>query len=239
MPENYIKAYSDMFVKYLFGKEGNEEILIDFINNVLVDENFHKIISVVVKNPFNPKKFPIDKESYLDLKVIDEVNKHYNIEVQSTSELYLMNRILYYWSQLYTSQIREGENYGKLKQTASINVLNFILIKENTDLHNLVYLALKCNPKMALTDLLFIQFIELTKLSHNKLITQLTGLERWAYFFLNEGKEDSNMEVLIKNDDILSKADKKYSKFTQDEELRELYWMRVEGQRVIITEKEV
>jgi predicted transposase/invertase (TIGR01784 family) len=98
MPQDYIKPFSDIFIKYLFGKEENKKILIDFINDVLVDEDFPKIVSVEIKNPFNPKKFPIDKGSYLDLKVIDENKKQYNIEIQSTPETSFINRILYYWS---------------------------------------------------------------------------------------------------------------------------------------------
>ncbi len=227
-----------MVIKYIFGKEGNEEILLDFINSVLVDENFNKIVSVIVKNPFNPKRFRIDKESHLDLKVIDENKKQYNIEIQSTPKSHFIHRILYYWSQLYASQIKEGEYYGKLRQTISINVLNFNFIKKNKALHNLAYLTLKHNPKIALTDLIFIHFIELTKLPIDKPISQLTNLEKWVYFFLNEGKEDSNMEILIKDNVAITKAHQEYQKFTQDEELRELYWMRVEGQRDIITEKE-
>jgi predicted transposase/invertase (TIGR01784 family) len=233
MSEGYVKAYSDIFIKYLFGKEGNEDILLDFINDVLTDEGFPKVKSVEVKNPFNIKRFAIDKESYLDLKVVDENGKRYNIEVQSVTEKFFINRILYYWSRLYTSQMEEGDLYSKLKPTISIDVLNFELLKDNNKLHNLAYLALKDKPTIALSDLLFIHLIELPKIfKHKKRIEDMTDLERWVYFFINEGKEDADMEVLIKNDEVLSKAHSEYDRFVLDDDLREIYEMRVEGERI-------
>jgi predicted transposase/invertase (TIGR01784 family) len=239
MSTDYIKAYSDIFIKYLFGKEGNEDILLDFINDVLTDEGFPKITELTIKNPFNPKEFPIDKDSYLDIKVIDETGKHYNIEVQSFSEQYFLNRILYYWSKLYSSQIKEGESYGKLKAAISINVLNFEFLESSRDLHNLAYLALKSNLSQPLTDLIFVHFIELPKLLKDKPIESLTDLERWIYFFVNEGKEGNKMEVLVKGDEPLYKAHKEYERFTHDDKMREIYEMRVEGQRRMITNIEV
>jgi predicted transposase/invertase (TIGR01784 family) len=233
MSEGYVKAYSDIFIKYLFGKEGNEDILLDFLNDVLTDEGFPKVVSVTVKNPFNLKDFPMDKESYLDLKVVDENGKHYNIEVQSANHRFFVNRVLFYWSKLYTSQIKEGEDYGLLRPTISINLLNFKFIKGTSDLHNVFHLSLKSNPELVLTNLIYIHFIEFPKLFKDKPIQTLTDLERWVYFFINEGKEDDNkMKILVEYDEPLFRAHNEYKKFTQDERLREIYEMRVEGERI-------
>ena len=234
----YVKAYSDIFIKYLFASEGNEDILLDFINDVLVDSDFPRITEVKVTNPFNISTFKEEKYSIVDVKVVDEEGSKYNIEVQSVSESYYNNRILYYWSKIYSSQLKKGESFALLRSVISINVLNYILIRENKNLHNLFGLYMKDDTNIVLTDHIFFHFIEMPKLKKIK-PNLYSDIERWVYFFLNEGKEeDSNMKILIKNDPVIKKAHSIYDKFTQDDELRELYENRIETERKILTELE-
>lgn len=75
----YIKPTSDMFIKYLFGSEEHKELLISFINAVLEDSGFTKIVKIVLENPFNIKSFVTDKESILDIKACDETGRWYDI----------------------------------------------------------------------------------------------------------------------------------------------------------------
>ena len=39
----YIKPYSDIFIHYLLAQEENKDLLLDFINAVLIDSDFPKI----------------------------------------------------------------------------------------------------------------------------------------------------------------------------------------------------
>ena len=105
MAEIYIKPTSDMFFKYLFGRDETKDLLISFINAVFEEKKLFKIQTVEIKNPFNIKKFILEKESILDIKGEDEKKRKYDIEVQSTGNEYFKNRSLYYWSKLYSSQI--------------------------------------------------------------------------------------------------------------------------------------
>ncbi len=75
-----IKAYSDLFVKYLFGYHGHEDILLTFINDVLINSGFKAIKSVIVTNPFNIQSYKDDKLSVLDIKAVDEDGKIFKIE---------------------------------------------------------------------------------------------------------------------------------------------------------------
>ena len=42
----------DCFIRYLFSDEGNENIVLDFINGVMIDLNFQTFNNVVILNPF-------------------------------------------------------------------------------------------------------------------------------------------------------------------------------------------
>ncbi|OHD14448.1 MAG: hypothetical protein A2086_09000 [Spirochaetes bacterium GWD1_27_9] len=223
MADIYIKPTSDIFFKYLFGREETKDLLISFINAVFEEKKLFKIQTVEIKNPFNIKKFILEKESILDIKGEDEKKRKYDIEVQSTGNEYFKNRSLYYWSKLYSSQILEGEDYKILQPAICIDVLEFDLFDKLEDYHNSFMIIEKDNREFALTDHLIINFIELKKFNKKKIVTKL---DKWLYFFKHCGKEDF-MEVLIKDDIDIMKSKDEYNKFCQNEELKEAYESRM------------
>jgi len=216
----YIKPWSDIFIKYLFGTPENNEILLAFVNAVLTSKGYDRIVSVQIVNPFSIKDFSLDKESILDVKAIDENKRMYDIEIQSSESGSYVNRILYYWSTVYASQLKETEVYGKLKPVISINMLNFTLFESIKEFHSLFILKEK-DIDVILTDHLSLHFIELPKLHQIH-----STLEKFLYFIKNEGKEDAVLATLIGEDILLNKAHNQYKKFTSDEEMRDLYLRR-------------
>ena len=66
----------------------------------------------------------------------DANHKLYNVEIQSSGGIHYRNRALYYWSKLYTSQIKESVDYETLLPTIGINILDFILFPELPAYHN-------------------------------------------------------------------------------------------------------
>ncbi|MBN2534006.1 MAG: PD-(D/E)XK nuclease family transposase, partial [Spirochaetales bacterium] len=68
----YIKPTSDFFIRYLFGSEEYKELLLSFVNSVMVSAHFPTLSSVEIKNPFNLKNIVFEKESVLDVKATDK-----------------------------------------------------------------------------------------------------------------------------------------------------------------------
>ena len=68
---DYVKATSDIFIKYMFGMDNQKsnQLVLSFINSVLGDSGFPTITKVIQKNPYNYKDFTNDKESILDINV--------------------------------------------------------------------------------------------------------------------------------------------------------------------------
>jgi len=224
----YVKPTSDIYIKYLLGREENKSILLAFLNAVLQKSDFDTIVSVEILNPFNIKEFFNDKETILDVKAKDEKGKIYDIEVQSLSNHLFVYRSLYYWSTLYSSQLLQGELYHLLKPTICINILDFELFHEIPDYYSCFLLKERLSNKI-LTDHLVIYYLELEKLIN---VVPEDKLESILYYLKNEGKEgDIMLETLIKNDPILEKAHNEYEKFTKDAEMRELYESRMKYQR--------
>ena len=79
---------NDCFIRYLFSDEGNENIVLDFINGVMIDLNFQTFNNVVILNPFNLTKYLDGKESIVDVKCITKDNQTVIIEIQLQGNQY-------------------------------------------------------------------------------------------------------------------------------------------------------
>jgi len=226
----YVKPSSDIFIKYLFGMDTEEskELLLSFINAVLQDSDFDPIVSVIPKNPFNYKEFINDKESVLDIAATDEQGNEYNIEVQTSGDSAFKKRSLYYWADLYKSQLEESGQYKKLNPVICINILDFELFPELPEIHNYFMIIEGKERKSILTKHLIIHFIELPKLR----LTESTGkISKWMLFLRYEGSGEEMIKTLLEGDNDMEKAHDKYVSFTQNTEMRRLYKARLKARR--------
>ena len=225
--EILIQATSDIFIKYLFGMDNEESnrLVLSFINAVLQDNDFPIITRIIQKNPFNYKEFVNDKLSVLDIKVEDERGKIYNIEVQSSGDYDFSYRSLYYWSKLYTSQLENGDEYKSLFPVISINILNFILIPELPAYHNFFVITEGRDREYVLTDHLVLHFLELPKIEDKEMSSKIA---RWLLYLKAEGRDSRMLKILLKDDDDLKLAHKKYKTFTSDQKLR---WLAIDREK--------
>lgn len=224
-----LKATSDMFIKYLFGMdtEQSNHLVMSFINSVLEHSDFPRITKVIQKNPFNYKEFTDDKLSVLDIKVEDENQRVFNIEVQSAGDYGFRNRALYYWAKLYTSKLKNGDEYEKLLPTISINILDFMLFPDLNEYHNYFMITEAQNGEYLLSDHLIIHFLELPKITESEKSSKLV---HWLLYFKQEGKENEMLKYLINDDDDIKQAHEKYEDFNNDQQLR---WAAIDREKAI------
>lgn len=226
----YVKPTSDIFIRFLFGSEQNKEILLNFINAVLLDADFKPIESVEILNPFNLQQFLNDKESILDIKAKSSDGRVYNIEIQAFGNREFVHRSLYYWARSYTAQLESAEDYMRLNPVICINILDFSLIRE-TDKTHTVFLPLeKNNPDLRLSEHFEIHFIEIPKF--NEKASQLKAdLNHWLLYLRKEGKEVEDMRTILEHNPALQKAHEQYEKFTCDDRYLEAYEARLKAER--------
>jgi predicted transposase/invertase (TIGR01784 family) len=225
----YVKPTSDIFIKYLFGKEEHKPLLLDFINAVQKSCDFPLIMDLEIKNPFNIKTIAAEKESILDIKAIAENGKTYNIEVQTSGKGVYKHRSLYYWSKLYAAQLMTGDQYKKLYPVSCINILDFELFNLKGKYHLCFVPRELRDPSLILTDHLALHFLELPQFTTANM--DMT-LDKWLYYLKHEGsdEEDTTMKTLLEDNPRLAEAHEKYSAFTRDEELRDIYEARMKWQ---------
>ncbi|PIE69514.1 MAG: hypothetical protein CSA21_02485 [Deltaproteobacteria bacterium] len=214
-----------MFMKYLFGMEGDTLLLKEFINATQKNCGLPLMARLEVKNPFNLKTISYDKESVLDIKAVSETGEIFNIEVQTSRDEVFTNRSLYYWARLYGSQLEHGDQYDILSPVICINILNFKLFAEQNRYH-LCFMSRELeDPELFLTDHMAIHFLELPQLLDYHAGNEL---EKWLYYLKHEGnpEEDENMRLLLQENAGLAKAHEKYLSFTRDPELVDAYEAR-------------
>ncbi|PQQ53209.1 hypothetical protein C6A34_00570 (plasmid) [Bacillus thuringiensis] len=142
MKKNLVNLRVDFAFKRLFGVEGNEEILIGFLNAVLQSSLDEEIISLHLDDPHLPREQKDDKLSILDLRATLNSGIKLNIEIQVRDKKDMIERSLFYWAGMYYSQMTQGMKYTELRPTICINIVDFILFPGEEDFHNVVVLLL-------------------------------------------------------------------------------------------------
>ena len=122
--------------KQFFGDPRRKSITIAFLNNILKRKD-EMIIDVHYENTERIKEEYDGKTSKLDVLVSTSNGERINVEIQIRKHPDFPERVLYYWSKLYSSSIGSGDEYSKLVPTIMISILNYPLFPQETDsFHN-------------------------------------------------------------------------------------------------------
>ena len=224
---------NDCFVRYLFSDRGNENIVLDFINGVMIDSNFKTFSNVEILNPFNLKKYLDGKESIVDVKCITDDNDTVIIEIQLQGNQYFIGRSLYYWASSYSSLLNKSDNYTKLAPVIGMNILDFTIFNDIKDFHS-CYLLKEIKYNKILTDHCMLHYIELPKFNLNN---DKEKLSSWIKFFKGE-----NMSNLIKENNIFEEVEKRCQSFIENDPLINAYrkkeWEDYFHKGELLTERE-
>ena len=225
------KLTNDVVFSFLMSSDDSEPVLKSFINAALEDAGRPLTKSVSILNPFTTDTFQSGKVSILDVKAQDVEGRYFNIEMQTTNKKGFNNRILFYWSRLYSQQLSEGEKYARLNPVISIVVAQFMMFPKLEGMHNVFTLTSESNPDVAFSDQLQIHSIELPKADYSNPNSIHTNFSQWVDFFRNgHEKTEAEMNNLL-SDEGLALAVKKYRALCQDPTLRELAWMQEKAER--------
>ena len=222
--EYKLSTMSDVFIQFAFGTEKYKPAILAFINAVLMESNKPLITELTIKNPFNPGKIEIDKKMILDVSVVDETSRAYNIEVQTYSHRYLIERCLYYWSNLYSCQLKEGEHYTRLKPVTSIILTGFQVMKNMEKLHYSFGIFSHDEQRIELTDHFLMHFLRVPERECRELLDQVSSpLREWLIFFGYPGQTtEAELREAAKKEKGVEIMCQAYEEFCQDPDLRDI-----------------
>ena len=233
MDNNNFKTLSpklDVVFQALFGEVESESITKDFLEKIL-KRKIQKID--LSKNLILRREFKDDKLGVLDILAILDNKEQCNIELQIIDKKNIIDRILYYWSRLYSRQIKSGHNYSEAEKTIIILIADFKL----DELNGLNYISkwkiIEENKRnKILTDKFELDIIELPKIQGKELVKD--ELLDWLYFLENPKSE--RVIHVMKDNKKIKEASDKLCTLSEDEKLQRIADLR---EKAIMDEKAI
>ena len=183
----------DFAFKLMLGSPEHPAVTIHFLNAILRLKS--PVTEVEILNPIHEKKDRSeDKIVVLDILARDSLGRRFNVEMQTTRQVDLPRRLLYYSSLTYGRQIGMGQNYTDLRPVISICVLDEIIFARATHPRYHHSFRLRCDQE----DLVFTNDFEFHTLELPKFtpssdnIGRLQAEEKWLYLLRHAESMDSD-----------------------------------------------
>ncbi len=183
-----VKLKLDVIFKRVFGDPAHEDIITSFVS-ALLEIPPESIKKVIINNVELAPEIIDQKFSRLDLCMhVDD--RIVNIEMQIGYEPDFADRTLYYWSRLYASDLKSGDEYGDLHQTVCINIINFNYFACE-DYHS-CFRVMETKRHDILSNKFAIHFFELKKLGKSK---GVSPMDDWLRL-VNAETEEELMDIM-------------------------------------------
>ena len=193
--EKYINPFTDFGFKKLFGEEPNKELLLDFLNELLKEEQGQIKELTYLKNEHLDQD--LNRKAIFDLYCINERGERFIVELQKTKQNFFKDRTVYYSTFPIREQAKRADWNYKLTAVYTIAILDFVFEEGENELDKYRYdikLMDQETCKVFYDKLTFI-YLEMPKFT--KSVDELeTRFEKWLYVLKNLNKLDSIPEKL-------------------------------------------
>jgi predicted transposase/invertase (TIGR01784 family) len=197
----YINPYTDFGFKKLFGEEGNKDLLIDFLNQLL--PTHHQIMDLNFRNVENLADLPAERKAIFDVHCKAVSGERFIVEMQKAKVKYFKDRSLFYVTFPIREQAQKGEWDFKLESIYFVAVLDFEYDEAEEKRKFRRDIALKDQDGDLFFDKLHFKFLQmpLFRLQESELKTHF---DKWCYFLKNLESFDNIPTIL--NEPIFHKA---------------------------------
>jgi predicted transposase/invertase (TIGR01784 family) len=187
--EKYINPFTDYGFKRLFGEEANKDLLIDFLCELLREEQ-GEIKAITFLKTEQLGSTEIDRKAIFDLYCENEKGEKFIVELQKTKQDFFKDRALYYSTFPIQEQAKKGSDWNfELKAIYTIAILDFVFEEDKQDADKYKYFVklsdIETN-KVFYNKLTFV-YLEMPKFK--KSLEEIeTHFEKWLYVLrhLNE-----------------------------------------------------
>jgi len=183
--ERYINPFTDYGFKKLFGEEPNKDLLLDFLN-VLLKEEQGEIKDLTYLKSEHLGTGEMDRKAIFDLYCENERGEKFIVELQKTKQNFFKDRTVYYSTFPIREQAKRADWNYELKAVYTIALLDFVFDEDKND-------PAKFRYDIKLTDTetkeIFynkLTFIYLEMPKFNKTVEELeTRFDKWLYVIRN------------------------------------------------------
>ena len=220
MNNKKLNLKNDIIFKAFFGKKGNEEFLIDFLEALLKI----KITKIEIQEDVNLEQLSFkEKGGKLDIQAILNDGVIANIEMQVRNNHNMEVRTTFYASKIMSRETSRGEDYRNIKKIILINILGYNMFKKYDEYIHKTAIVLDGHREEIVIDNIEWWFIELPKFRkmHKNINSKI---DQWLLFIDDEEKE--LVKMAEEKNQTLQKAREKMNYLTGDAAVRRLAELR-------------
>ena len=182
----YINPFTDFGFKRIFGEEFNKDLLIDFLNELLREEE-GVIQNITYMTPEQLGITASERRAVFDIYCENERGEKFIVEMQKAKQKYFKDRSVYYSSFPIQQQAIRGDGWNfELKAIYTIGILDFVFEEDQSEADKMLY-------KVKLTDIetqrVFydkLTYIYLEMPKFRKTESELeTRFDQWLYVLKN------------------------------------------------------
>ena len=229
-----INRTNDALFKNIFANKKHKNITLSLINSVLEFEGTAQVQDIDFLDREVNGENDTDKDSRLDFLGVCSDGTKINVEIQVAKLEEMGRRSLFYWCRIY-NDLEAGQDYGELKRTVAINLLDFNLFSKNDcpHYHNCYGLYNSKNYHKLTSDL-EMYFIEIPKwkldimkkiddkgkdkpqnIVDAEKVKAMKRLDKWVSYFSSKTKPEE-LEAIAMTEPMIQEALKAEVLFKQD-----------------------
>jgi predicted transposase/invertase (TIGR01784 family) len=188
--EKYINPFTDYGFKKLFGEEPNKDLLLDFLN-VLLKEEEGEIKELTYLKSEHLGIGELDRKAIFDLYCENEKGEKFIVELQKTKQNFFKDRTVYYSTFPIREQAKRADWNYELKAVYTIAILDFVFDEDKNEPGKFRYdiKLTDTETKKVFYDKLTFIYLEMPKF--NKTVDELeTRFDKWLYVIRNLNRLD-------------------------------------------------
>ncbi|MCI5141669.1 MAG: Rpn family recombination-promoting nuclease/putative transposase [Candidatus Electrothrix sp. ATG1] len=183
--ERYINLFTDYGFKKIFGEEPNKNLLLDFLNELLREEQ-GEIRDLTYLKTEQLGDTHIDRKAIFDLYCENERGEKFIVELQKSKQNFFKDRALYYSTFPIREQAERGDWNFKLKAVYTVAILDFVFDedKNQPDKYRYDVKLSDVETNKVFYDKLTFIYLEMPKFK--KSLEELkTRFDKWLYVIRN------------------------------------------------------
>ena len=188
--EKYINPFTDYGFKKLFGEEPNKDLLLDFLNELLKEEQGH-IKDLTYLKTEQLGATDIDRKAIFDLYCENDKGEKFIVELQKSKQNFFKDRTVYYSTFPIREQAKRTDWDYELKAVYTIAILDFVFDADKNEPDKFRYdvKLTDIETKKIFYDKLTFIYLEMPKF--NKSVDELaTRFDKWLFVLRNLNRLD-------------------------------------------------
>ena len=183
--ERYINLFTDYGFKKIFGEEPNKNLLLDFLNELLREEQ-GEIRDLTYLKTEQLGDTDIDRKAIFDLYCENERGEKFIVELQKSKQNFFKDRALYYSTFPIREQAERGDWNFELKAVYTVAILDFVFDEDKNQPEKYRYdvKLTDIDTNKVFYDKLTFIYLEMPKFS-KRLEELTTRFDKWLYVIRN------------------------------------------------------